>query len=137
MPDPQTLMNDSEPAQLRAFLDAVPDILFYCSIDEEAAELKILMVNRTAEVVLGRTAESLIGTRPRELLMPDAQPSDAMRHELLRQGRLRGLIEYPKPLLFPEDPDSGMYLRIRLVVLPGERALMQIEVRPNEPPAPG
>jgi len=136
MQDTPTLSTDSDPALLRAFLDAVPDILFYCAIDEEAAELRILMVNRTAEVVLGRTAASLVGTVPRELLMPDAQPSEATRRELLRQGRLRGMIEYPKPVLLPEDPDSGMYLRIRLVVLPGERALMQLEVRPVEPTSP-
>jgi PAS domain-containing protein len=137
MPEAVLPSEASEAGMLRAMLDAVPDILLYCQIDEQAAEMVILAVNATAEAVLGRSAASLIGTRPRELLSPHARPSEALRRELLRVGKERGVVEYPTPVQFPEDPDSDLEMRVRLVVLAEGRALMQIEVRPKQTPPPG
>jgi PAS domain-containing protein len=101
----------SDAALLKAFVDAVPDLMLFCEFDADFTEAVIVAVNRTTEAILGMSAQELVGQRPRDLLAQDAQPSLELRRALFAEARKRGVVEFPDPPLL-----RGRRMRMRIIV---------------------
>jgi len=112
MADPQ---RQDDPALLRVFLDAVPDMLMLGRYDEESWEMRIIAVNKTTCLVTGFSEEELIGTLPRDLMDGAAgSPTLEMRRAMGKAARAQGVVEYPIEVRL-RTPENGPRLRIRLI----------------------
>jgi PAS domain S-box-containing protein len=81
--------SEDEMRQTRAFLDAVIENIPEMLIARDAADERIILVNRAAESWLGRARAELIGKTDHDLFPADeADAIQARRHAILKAGRL-------------------------------------------------
>lgn len=105
-----------EAGRAGAFLDSIVENLPHLVIVKDAADLRILRVNKAGETILGRTREQTLGRRDEDLFDPDtaARLTDLDRQAL----RTNEPVDAPEERFLRANGEPR-YLHIRRIPVPG------------------